>query len=187
MKRTIQIIAMLILLSTSGVLAQANNSRRLSLSYLGGMITHPGVSLGYWTTLRAREGKNATVSEWRAGGNVGAYFHRDFQRALVVSPAAEWVRLKTRGGMFGAGISAGYVIAVLPSVYQQNAEGVFVPSKMAIHYGHLTPYLVFGRRVSLFSQEMEWFLKPQLMLRAPHVTGIEKYFLLQTGLNLKLK
>lgn len=166
---------------------------RLRIAYLGGQITHPGITLGIDQVLFSKDqerSNGATVrKEWRYGLDLGVYYHQDLHTGIFITPQLEWLRTGNRGGQWGFGLAAGYLRTFIPRVYEvDDAGNVSKRSLAGTDHGILMPHLRFGKDLSWKKKlPLEWYLQTNLMLQYPYFGGVNKYFLLEAGLNYHLK
>ncbi len=172
---------------------EANKGFYLKIAYAGGMITHPGFSVGagyqlsQWTNTK-RNG-NIVTQDIRLGINLGTYFHKRMHTGIFITPNIEWIRTSPKGFQFGLNLSGGYLKTFVPNTFKVDGEGL-VQKQQGSGTDHFIfmPGLRLGKDLSINGKaNMEWFVNNQLMFQSPYFDKTNKYLLTEIGVNFKLQ
>ena len=175
------IICILIgLCSLSALANETGRTAYIRSSYLGGLITRPGLGLGF----------SASFAEnWRYGIQAGAYYHPRTQTGTFISPNIEWIKTSPKGFQYGFGLDAGYLRTFIPRTVEVTASGtVKKPFEAGTNHFMMMPSVRLGKDLEPKNGvPVEWFVSNNLMLQYPYFEGINFYHLLAIGINYKLQ
>mgnify|MGYP001801440790 CR=1 FL=1 len=164
----------------------------LKLSYIGGMIVNPGISLGLNYELLGssvvEETSSKSISALRVGFALDFYHHRRLNTGLSLGPMVEWVRTTPKGFQYGAALSTGYLRTFIPNTFEIKENNQMQRNKFAgtnhFFYGL---GLRFGKCLDLDDEKsLEWFVKPNLQFQSPYFEQSNKYFLTEIGVNYSM-
>ena len=168
---------LLLLLCTTHLFAQDN---MLSFAYEGGMITHPGLSMGYHYQIGKHNG-------WvlQGGVKLGFYHHKGYQTAVFLTPVIQAQHISEKGFIWGLDLGGGPQRTYIPKAYKIGDAGSVSRDRSAgMMQWVFSPGIRFGKDLSERRMvPLQWFINPQLQFRKPNVGRIEKYFLLGAGVN----
>ncbi len=163
-----------------------SGSNHFKIAYQGGLITHPGLSLGWSKTFLNREKtkrKGAAQREWRYGFSLSAYRHRRMQTGLLITPQLEKIHTSARGNQWGAGVAAGYLRAFIPNTYSVSDDGHVSKEKLSgTNHAVFMPYFRFGKDLEVrLNLPLSWYVQTNLMFQFPYFEQTNKYLLLEAG------
>ena len=183
MKTQLRRFLILLLFLTLSAGASAQTRGILAIAYEGGMITHPGASVGYFAQAKA-------LNKWTiyGGGKLGFYYHRRYQTAVFLLPGVQAQRVGTKGFLWGVDLSAGPQRTFIPRAYEVNREGNIIKEKLAgISQWIIMPGFRIGRDLSVKRYvPLQWYINPQLQFRKPTIGLPEKYLIMSIGISYKL-
>lgn len=155
----------------------------ISIAYEGGMITHPGASVGYYHQI-------CKHNAWALQGGIklGFYHHKNYQTAVFLTPLIEALHINSKGTIWGVDFAAGPQRTWIPNSYKiDNAGKVMRDRAAGMMQFVFTPGIRFGKDISEKRMlPIQWFINPQLQFRRPESGRMEKYFLMGVGFNYKL-
>lgn len=192
MKNLIVLIGLWSFLSFSLQAQESDKGFYLKIAYAGGMITHPGVSIGAGYSLsqwsKAKSNGLYVDQEIRLGLKLGTYFHKRMHTGVYLTPDVEWIRTGAKGFQFGLNFSAGYLKTFIPSTYSVNNEGIVQQKGSGTQHFVFMPGIRLGKDLSKKGTgNVEWFVNNQLMFQTPYFDKTNKYLLTELGINLKIK
>ena len=177
------IIAVFILAGYSmHIRAQVYSPESVSVSYVGEMITHPGIglrlnySLKNWTNERSSK-------QLLAGPSLGFFYHRRYQTSLYFIPEVHITRQNIKGNQIGAGMGVGYLRSFIPNTYQAGSDGQAVDAVAGHHYFATSIAVRFGRAIHLEKRDLGFYISPQFLYLLPNFPKGTGYFLLEIGVN----
>jgi len=165
--------------------ARETGFQAISFSYLGEMITHPGIRLGLDYPLRQWE-NSKSMNELQISPTLGFYTHRRYQTALFFIPDIRIMRQNQKGGQIGAGLGLGYLRTFIPNTYEVGSDGQVQKTLAGYHYLATSVSLHFGRMLNLQRREMGYYVRPQFVFATPGFPRGTGYFWLELGIQLKL-
>lgn len=176
--------------------AQDSSATFLSITYLGGQITHPGLKLGYGQTLREREkvkvkrsGKEKHKSRhWIGSANVAAQVHYKYRTAVLIYPEMIYRTRNDDSGWFKqVGVGIGYQRSFQKDVYRVENEQARKVWLGGNNQGCMMISVSLGRDLSITRErQVLWTLGPTINLLGPGFNGITSYLFFEAGISLKL-
>lgn len=176
--------------------AQISSPEAISVSYMGEMITHPGIRLAVNYDLKSWDKKKVKKSGSEKmirksidlSPSVGFFYHRRYQTGLFVLPEISFSRSADRKSHFSTGIGLGYMRTFVPNTFEVLETGEVEKTIAGHHYFLANYFLSFGRTVHLPSgTSANIFIKPQFMIAMPNFPNGVGYFALELGIKKHLK
>ncbi len=168
----------------------------IQVSYLGEMITHPGVKVGVdynlrsWSKVKA-EGKKRerTLSKSVVlSPTLGSFYHKRYQTGFFIVPELKYYRENQKGVFYDVGVGLGYLRTVIPNVYEVTSSGELNKVNVGYNYFSSLWFFTLGKSVKKEnSKSFSLFVKPQLMYAVPNFYYGTGYFFLELGVNFKIK
>ncbi|MAY83501.1 MAG: hypothetical protein CMP59_05135 [Flavobacteriales bacterium] len=178
------------------VVGQTTGFTGVNVSYLGEMVTHPGIKVGVdyglsaWSKVKA-EGKERERKISKSivfSPSLGSFYHKRYQTGFFIIPELKYLRVNPKGFYYDLGIGLGYLRTVIPNVYEISPSGDI--NKVQVGYDYLSSlcFITLGRSINRQNDNsMSLFVKPQFMYAIPNFTYGTGYFFLELGVNLKIK
>lgn len=165
----------------------------ISASYFGELVTHPGLKIDFVRNFgfRAQNAERKSGSDYRVNKffqvrpGIGFYVHPDYQTGVIAIGEFNRIRqtsksLKRR--FIGIGLGAGMMRTFIPKTFEVTADGSVEPTVAGHTYALASVQAVWGRRVHLFAEQFNLFLKPRFMLAMPNFPNSVGYFTFEIGL-----
>lgn len=175
--------------------ALAAQSKAVTVSYFGEMMSHPGLKVGIdyslktWDKEKAKKGVSKILTKsYQFSPSVGFYYHRRYQTGSFLNAELSRKRQNAKGGFFSYGLNLGYLGTLVPNNFVMDDTGI-VERKLGVHYYVWSGLsLMFGKDFSIQHETpFGWFVKPQFMYALPNFPTGVGYFILETGITYKLK
>ncbi|WP_421918960.1 hypothetical protein [Marinifilum sp.] len=183
-------------LVASNCVAQFKNLESISVSYLGEMITHPGIKVSAdfnmkeWDkTKNSHRGSSKTITKSLLfSPALGSFYHRRYQTGVFFMPEAKLKRKNPKGKFYEIGVGLGYLRTFIPNTYKVNDAGE-VSKTLAGHNYFATNYSIsFGKDLSVKKNLLvAYFIKPQFIYAVPNFPNGTGYFALEIGIKYSLK
>ncbi|RIV71550.1 hypothetical protein D2U88_07230 [Flagellimonas aequoris] len=194
---TAKFFVMLMVMFTSiGCFSQNMMPKSISVSYLGEMVTHPGLKLTFdyplteWEKSKSgrRGGERRIEKSIELSPTVGFYYHRRYQSGVMAIPELKFKRQNPKGNYFEIGAGLGYLRTIVPNTYEVDATGEVSKTHAGHNYWAKNLFVTFGRELkSHRGWPMGIFVKPQFLYATPNFPKGVGYFMLELGINVKLK
>ncbi|MCG8577230.1 MAG: hypothetical protein MI810_20270 [Flavobacteriales bacterium] len=183
------------LIATS-VFGQRLKPNYVSVSYLGEMITHPGLNISAHYRIKSwdkkRVKKNDTQIKKDRSINLSPslkfFYHKRYQNGLSSAINLNYHSLRNGKWTFGTGIGVGYLRTFIPNTFVYNENGTFEKKISGHNYVSSNIFLSWGRKInSLSNNPMEVYIKPQYWIAFPNFPNTVSYFMFEVGLTIDLK
>lgn len=191
----LSIVLFLMLHSLNGF-SQKAVPESISVSYLGEMVTHPGLKLSFDYPLtqweRSKKGNSGVersiTKTVLLGPSIGAFYHRRYQTGLMVIPELKLKRQNQNGGYFELGAGFGYMRTFIPNTFEVGENDVVSKTSAGHDYWAKNVFMTFGKEFKRGRKRpMGYFIKPQFVYATPNFPKGVGYFMLEIGMNFKLK
>lgn len=180
-------------------------SRKIYFSYLGEMITHPGLKLGIEQSLAGSKTlkdtrRNISKTTYRELGisvSAGVFNHHRYQTGFLLTPEFYYSRKTAKntepgrrsdyGSRMMFGLAAGYLSTVVPNTWETDA-GASIKQVHSTHGYFLTSGSVSVEWERIMGQPLPFsiFLKPQIHYAIPHFPNGLFYFMLEAGFKYEI-
>lgn len=162
---------------------------KVTVSYLGGYISNPGLKVGYTkpfkTNISTNKKNRAIQTEWSYGASVGTYVHRRNHTSVQLIPEVAYTHTRGKGFQLGASFGAGFQRTFIPKSYQVNEVNEIERNRFAgQNLFAINPAIRLGKQVK--DKPVAWFIKPQVMFSAPYFGGMNTYALIEAGVSYSL-
>lgn len=190
------LILIVCLTTISKLLAQTLRPQSIYASYLGETVTHPGLKVGVnyqlksWDKTKIKKSRNEKLIHKSVdlSPSISFYYHKDYQTGLFVLPELSYSRKNVKGNYITYAIGAGYMRTFIPNVYDLNSNGEIEKIHVGYNYFITNYSITFGKDLSIKRKiPLSIYIKPQLMYAIPNYSNGIKYFVLELGLNYRLK
>ena len=163
----------ILLLSPSFSQDIANSNLRISVSYFGEFITHPGIRLGLGKKLSDRKAKEGIQKSWIADINLTYYKHKRNHEALMVGASIGRERIGRKGLLSQLNLGLAYMSSFLDGeVYSWNGEEIIEGNRHSAHASFgINGGLGwdFGKNSSF---PLAFLINPHLYFQAPYTSWL---------------
>ncbi|RYU96942.1 hypothetical protein [Emticicia agri] len=175
--------------------AQILKPQSVSIAYIGEAITHPGMKIGLnysffkWDRQKNNKGAEKIIDysiDFKPC--IGFYYHKSYQTGIFALPELSFTWKKQGGSFTAIGVGVGYMRTIIPAVYELDNDTNIRKIKAGNNYLVSNYYIAWGKDLSKKHKiPLEIFIKPHLMVaKMKEQKGIG-YFILELGLNYKLR
>jgi len=193
MKFLALLISMLI---ASNCLAQFEKLESVSVSYLGEMVSHPGLkisadfSIKEWdkTKITKKDSSKRIRKSFLISPALSFFYHKRYQTGLFIMPETKYTRQNPKGGFYALGIGLGYLRTFIPNTYDVNSSGEVNKSAAGHNYFATNYFISFGKDLSIQNNlPIAFFIKPQFIYAIPNFPNGTGYFAIELGVRFILK